>query len=104
MVFIAKMTTKTLNHDNTDLSSVEMDFTAIASEILVKRAKEPQRGDESRRMRWGRIAREIGNELRNNGYDVVNAWEVFEGEGKFSIDVLLTTTKGECLFSLKPKF
>lgn len=68
-------------------------MSSVAAKVFAKRLKETQRDDESGRMRWGRVAREIANELRNEGYKNTTAWEMYEGDGEFSIEVLIKEFK-----------
>ena len=89
MLFITKMT----NKNKTFQSNEEARVSCVAAKVFAKRLNEPQRDDESSRMWFGRIAREIANELRNEGYKNTTAWEVFEGEGKFSVEVLIKDYK-----------
>jgi len=100
MVFIVKMTNKT----NTFQTNEEAYVSSVAAKVFAKRLKEPQRDDESRRMRWERVAREIANELRKEGYKNTTAWEMYEGDGKFSIEVLINEFKdGNLLLKLSMK-
>ena len=89
MLFITKMT----NKNKTFQSNEEARVSCVAAKVFAKRLNEPQRDDESSRMWFGRIAREIANELRNEGYENTTAWEVYEGDGIFSIEVLIKEFK-----------
>jgi hypothetical protein len=98
MLFIAKMTKITDHIDGTYVI-----LSSTAAKILVKQMKEPQRDDESRRMRYERIAGAIALGLQDAGYKNTTAWSVYEGDGEFSIDVLVEIKEGKFRLNLKLK-